>query len=162
MRYPKNTKLAHREVYSDSERVFHLTFRAHPEISEFAHPVADAIWGSVIEQRQATRVELFAACLMPDHLHLLVGPRDQDILTFQQRWKSWTSRLAREAGHFGPVWQPGMWDRVCRDQGDFEATATYIIRNPVEANLVEDEREWRWTWCWWWDESMESRGSAPA
>lgn len=74
MRYPKNTKLTHREDYSDSERVFHLTFRAHPEIAQLAKPVADAIWESVMEQRDARRIELFAACLMPDHLHLLVSP----------------------------------------------------------------------------------------
>lgn len=153
MRYPKNTKLPHREDYADPERVFHLTFRTHPEVISLTQRVADAIWASVLEQRHSSRVELFAACLMPDHLHLLISPRDQDILTFQQRWKSWTSKLARDAGHFGPVWQPGMWDRVCRDQDDFETTATYIVRNPVEANLVEDERDWPWTWCWWWDDA---------
>ena len=147
MRYPKNTKLTNGEAYADPERIFHLTFHAHPEIARLARPVGNAIWESVLEQRGSTRIELFAACLMPDHLHLLVSPREQDILTFQQRWKSWTSKLARDAGHFGPVWQPGMWDRVCRDQQDLEATAEYIVRNPVEASLVEVEREWPWTWC---------------
>ncbi len=44
-----------------------------------------------------------------------------------------------------------MWDRVCRDQDDFESTAMYIVRNPVAEKLVEDEREWPWTWCWWWE-----------
>ena len=146
MRFPKNTKLQHRADYADPERVFHLTFHAHPEVGALSRSVGDAIWASVMEQRMGGRVELYAACLMPDHLHLLVSPHGQDILTFEQRWKSWTSKLARDAGHFGPVWQPGMWDRVCRGESDFAEVVAYIARNPVTARLVEDEQDWPWTW----------------
>ena len=152
MKYPKNTKLKDRGAYADRERIFHLTFSAHPEIKRLSVAVARSIWASVLEQRTDGRVELFAACLMPDHLHLVVSPREQDILTFQQRWKSWSSKLARDAGHFGPVWQPGMWDRVCRDEQDFVDVVAYVGRNPVAAGFVDEERDWPWTWVFWWGE----------
>jgi REP element-mobilizing transposase RayT len=150
VRFPKNTKLAHRADYADSERVFHLVFRTHPEISALAPAVAGAIWRSVMEQRSGKRIKVHAACLMPDHLHLLISPAGQDILTFEQRWKSWTSKLARDAGHFGPVWQPGMWDRVCRNEADFESVHAYILTNPVAAGLVTEEGEWPWVWSARW------------
>ena len=151
MRYPKNTKLPHREDYADPERVFHLTFRTHPEVISLTQRVADATWASVLEQRHSSRVELFAACLMPDHLHLLISPRDQGILTFSAAMEVMDFEARARRRTFRT--QPGMLDRACRDQDDLETTATCIVRNPVEANLVEDERDWPWTWCWWWDDA---------
>ena len=133
MRFPKTTRLADKSHYAEPGLSFHPTIAAHPDVSAFAPAVADAIWKSVLEQRTATRIELHAACLMTDHLHLLASPREQDIISFVRNWKSWTSWLARDAGHFGPIWQPGMWDRTCRDERDYEETITYIIRNPVAA-----------------------------
>jgi len=152
MRFPKSTRLADKSHYANRSLSFHLTIAAHPDVNAFARPVADTIWKSVLEQRTAMRIELHAACLMADHLHLLVSPREQDIISFVRNWKSWTSRLAREAGHFGPIWQPGMWDRTCRDERDYEETIVYIIRNPVAAGLVEGEQDWPHTWCKWWDD----------
>ncbi|MGB4862684.1 MAG: transposase [Tepidiformaceae bacterium] len=162
MRFPKTTRLADKSHYAEPGLSFHLTIAAHPDVSAFAPAVADAIWKSVLERRTATRIELHAACLMTDHLHLLASPREQDIISFVRNWKSWTSWLARDAGHFGPIWQPGMWDRTCRDERDYEETITYIIRNPVAAKLVESEEDWPHSWCEWWNKPLESRGSAPA
>ncbi len=52
----------------------------------------------------------------------------------------------------GAIWQPSFYDRAVRDEADFGATAEYIVRNPLTAGLVEDERDWPHTWVWWWDE----------
>lgn len=100
----------------------------------------------MLEQREGARVALFAACLMPDHLHLLIAPRSRDILAFIRDWKSWTSKLARDAGHFGPLWQPGMWDRAMRGRADFEQAVLYIVRNPAATGLVQDPDDWPHTW----------------
>ncbi|MBK6320390.1 MAG: transposase [Dehalococcoidia bacterium] len=162
MRFPKTIRLADKSQYADAERVFHLVFAAHPEVHAFTPQVRAALWESLMEQRTAGRVELFAACLMPDHLHLLVSPRNREILSFVRDWKSWTSRLARSAGHFGPIWQPGMWDRVCRDERDFDAVTEYIVRNPVAAGLVAADRDWPFTWCVWWEDPTGGPGSTPA
>ncbi len=158
MRYPKTIRRADKSEYADVDRCFHLTIRAHPEVHRFAPAVAEVVWRSVVQQRELPHVDLHAACLMPDHVHLLISPRERDVVAFVRTWKSWTTRLAREAGHSLPLWQPGMWDRTCRDEGDFQATAAYIVQNPVAAGLVDDATEWPHTWAFW----LESRGSAPA
>jgi hypothetical protein len=39
-----------------------------------------------------------------------------------------------------------MWDRSIRDASDFASTLAYIMRNPVEAGLVDDSDAYRWLW----------------
>ncbi|MBA4179906.1 MAG: hypothetical protein C0506_04885 [Anaerolinea sp.] len=140
-----------REHYQQRHLRFHLTIAAHPEIPKWPNGVGDQIWSGAMQQRAAGRVELFAACLMPDHLHLLLRPDGQDIIQFLNAWKSWTTKLARDAGHRSPLWQPGMWDRTLRDEADFARTVQYIVDNPAVAKLVERREEWPWVWAWYDD-----------
>jgi REP element-mobilizing transposase RayT len=64
---------------------------------------AGVIWGGVLEQRNRGDIELVAACLMPDHLHLLTRPAASDLIRFTNVLKSWTTRLAWSAGHTGAL-----------------------------------------------------------
>jgi REP element-mobilizing transposase RayT len=99
-----------------------------------------------------TRVELLAACLMPDHLHLLLRPAEMDAIRFVSALKSWTTRQPWRHGMHGAIWQPGVYDRLARGGHEFNAIADYIVRNPVAAKLAQDERSWPHTWAWWWDD----------
>jgi REP element-mobilizing transposase RayT len=150
--FPKSIRLPD-EAYTDPDARFHLTIAAHPTISQFSPAVREAVWASVIEQVSAGRVQLFAACLMPDHLHLLVGPAGKSVIKFVQQWKSWTTRLAWSAGHKGELWQPGVWDRKLRQDDDFETVCRYILQNPVKAGLASEFDEWRWNWAYWMEDA---------
>ena len=133
-------------MYGDRDITFHLSIHVHPEVEAMGTPVLAAVWGCVVEQPLGGRVDLVAACLMPDHLHLLMRPRDMDVLRFLNTFKSWTTRLAWKAGHRGPLWQPGMWDRTVYPGRDFDETLRYVVGNPVAAGLVDDPADWPWTW----------------
>ncbi len=148
MRFPKKIRRP-LEHYAERELRFHLVFGSHPEVGEFGGPFRDAAWQAVLDERERGRVELFAACLMPDHLHLLVRPDAVDVIRFVDAWKSWTTRLAWDHGYRGAVWQPGMWDRTVRSPEDFDRTVEYIVANPVAAGLVERVEEWPWTWAYY-------------
>ncbi|MBI2766952.1 MAG: transposase [Chloroflexi bacterium] len=150
MKYPKSIRLP-ASTYADRAVTTHVTIRAHPEISRFPDGLMDAIWATLLEQRSAGRVELLAACLMPDHVHLVLRPLEMDLLKFLNVWKSWTTRLAWTNGFRGGLWQPGMWDRSIRDGDDAEATMAYVLRNPVAAGLCPDERDWKRSWAWSWE-----------
>jgi REP element-mobilizing transposase RayT len=150
MRFPRPIRrpLDH---YADRELRFHLTIHAHPKITGWSAPVADGIWEAALNERTRGRVQLFAACLMPDHLHLIVAPGEVDILRFLNTFKSWTTRTAWGSGNSHALWQPGMWDRTIRDEGDFTATLEYVVRNPVVAGLVEHPADWPWVWAYFMD-----------
>jgi REP element-mobilizing transposase RayT len=139
--------------YQDGDSVFHLTINAHPTLTQWPEGVGEMIWNSLMEQRARGDVELLAACLMPDHLHVLLKPGRTGVSRWLNVWKSWTTRLAWGTGFHGALWQPGMWDRTVRNANDFAAVIEYIIRNPIVAGFVSSQRDWAWTWVWYWDEA---------
>ncbi len=77
---------------------------------------------------------------MPDHMHILVEVKSVGPVHLIRRTKSFSTRLWWKHGGNGPLWQESLYDHGVRDIPDFEAIATYIFNNPVEAGLVT-ERE---------------------
>ena len=150
VRYSKKIRLP-REAYANPDLRFHIVMRTHPEVGNLPTSVRDVIWGSVIEQASSARIQLLAACLMADHLHMLAGPGDLDIIAFCDAWKSWSTRLAWGAGHRGQLWQPSMYDVAIRDERQFENAALYVVDNPVRAGLCRTAAEWPHAWAYWWD-----------
>jgi REP element-mobilizing transposase RayT len=110
---------------------------------------------SLFEQHKAGRIDLYAACVMPDHVHMLMAPVEKDVVEFANSWKSWTTRLSWRLGNRNALWQPGMWDRTIRDERDFNEVVEYIVANPMKSGLVESEQEWPHAWNWCQDEPPE-------
>jgi hypothetical protein len=53
-------------------------------------------------------------------------------------------------------WQEESYDRLVRDEREFEKIRNYIEENPVQAGLVRDASEYRWSSAGW------ATGGAPA
>ena len=105
MNYPRISRLSQQQ-YANRDECFHLTMNAHPKFGQFSESIRDMIWGAVIEQRAHGRVELLAACLMPDHLHLLLAPGEMDVMKFASAFKSITTKRSWELGNSNALWQP--------------------------------------------------------
>ncbi len=90
--------------------------------------------------RTATGAPVHAYCLMPDHVHLLVGASETiSVVAFVQRWKSLCYREWVALGHQPrSPWQRSFWDHGLRVDEDLIAVAKYILRNPVRAGMVDD------------------------
>ncbi len=86
---------------------------------------------------------------MPDHFHLLVGPREGNLVDLIRGWKSFSSNTLRKEGLEGPLWQRGFFDHALRQEEDIEAAANYIVNNPVRAGLVGDWRDYPYSWHRW-------------
>ena len=80
------------------------------------------------------------------HLHLLLKPGTVNVVSFLNRWKSWSTRLAWNAGHSGVLWQPSAWHRAIRSETKFLAVLAYISNNPVAAGLADDVEKWPHMW----------------
>jgi putative transposase len=73
--------------------------------------------------------------VMPDHLHLLITPKNETTLERAvQLIKGGSSRRIESTL---PIWQKGFTDHRVRDRADFDARRKYIRENPVEAGLVQ-------------------------
>ena len=88
------------------------------------------------------RYDLPAWCVMPNHVHLVMKPRDEWTLSkLMHSLKSYTSKEINKAlGRAGQNWQDEYFDRVIRDLQDLERAIEYVRANPVKAGL----RDWEW------------------
>jgi putative transposase len=96
-------------------------------------------------QAQDHGLTVLGYCLMPNHVHLVVTPRDADSLaktigTTHLVYTQYINRLHERSGH---LWQ-GRFYSCALDEAHCWAALCYIERNPVRAGLVE--RAWRYPW----------------
>lgn len=96
----------------------------------------------------ATRygVEVWSYCLMPNHVHIVAVPRDEDGLgrTFRDlhgRYTGYVNARMRVTVH---LWQ-GRFSSVAMDEAHLACALRYIALNPVSALLVTRAEEWRWS-----------------
>jgi hypothetical protein len=47
----------------------------------------------------------------------------------------------------GTVWQDESWDRIIRDEREFETKLQYMADNPVKAGLVRQIEEYPFFYC---------------
>ncbi len=107
------------------------------------------------EHRQC---QIYAACVMPDHVHLLFEPQikaeDQDgkpcsghCSEILQGIKSASAHNINKAfNQTGHVWEQESMDRMIRGQSDLEEKFHYLCRNPWDAGVVELAENYAWLW----------------
>jgi putative transposase len=72
--------------------------------------------------------------VMPDHIHLLMTPRE---ITLEKAVGLIKGGVSRRIESRFPIWQKGFTDHRIRDRADFDARRHYIRENPVTARLVQ-------------------------
>jgi putative transposase len=92
------------------------------------------------------QVEIWAYCLMPNHIHMIAVPERQDslrraIAEAHRRYTRMVNFRERWRGH---LWQ-GRFASFPMDEKYLLATVRYLELNPVRAGLVEDPCAWRWS-----------------
>jgi putative transposase len=119
--------------------VAHLTFVTREREPVFQQEALARICLTAIEE--ATRQypsTVFAFCVMPDHVHLLVEMMpDISLKDFTKHFKQLSGfRIKAITGV--SVWQQSYHDRLLRREDSIADVANYIWENPVRAGLVEE------------------------
>jgi putative transposase len=94
---------------------------------------------------RAAGVEVWSWVLMPNHVHLILVPPDEDGLrrALAPVHRAHAGRIharRRRTGHF---WQ-GRFGAVVMDEPHLAAALRYGALNPVRARLVERAEDWPW------------------
>jgi len=91
-------------------------------------------------------VSVWAYCLMPNHVHLIVVPSTEAGLAraLGEAHRRYTRRVNFREGWRGYLWQ-GRFGSVVMDEPHLMAAARYVERNPVRAKLAERAEQWRWS-----------------
>ncbi len=98
------------------------------------------------KEKQRCGVSILAYCLMPNHVHLVVVPKEQTSLN--KFFKVVHSRFAAEInsthGWSGHLWQSRFFSSAL-DRDYLLAAVRYVELNPVRAGIVDKPEEYPWS-----------------
>lgn len=126
---------------------YHVTQRGNRRQQTFFEEGDYALYRDLLSEaarRAGTRV--WSYCLMPNHVHLIVVPADEDGLrrTFADAHRRYTAFINARHRWTGHLWQ-GRYGAVAMDEGHLGAAARYVALNPVRARLVDRAGDWPWS-----------------
>jgi len=128
------------------------------ERKQLSPEARDIVLKSLLHGHDQRRYQLYAACVMPDHVHFLFEPqiKEQDKDGKSVFWplaellhsiKSFTAhevnKLEKTAGQ---VWENESFDRMIRGDADLEEKFHYICRNPWDSGVVPVTENYPWLW----------------
>ncbi len=98
------------------------------------------------ENCRAARVQCLAYVLMPNHVHLILVPKNEDglrkaLASTNGAYARLLNARRKKSGHF---WQ-GRFGCVAMDGAHAEAALRYVLMNPVRARLAKRALDWKWS-----------------
>ncbi len=138
-----------------------VTFSTHDRTA-LSEEDRDIIRSSILHEN-GRRYHLYAVCVMPDHVHLLIEPSLNEAGGFHpltgilHSIKSFTAHeINRANGKTGPVWEKESFDRLIRSESDLQEKFSYITRNPWDSKIVPANEDYPWVW---WPGREDLRGA---
>lgn len=92
-------------------------------------------------------IKIFAYCLMPNHFHIVLMPREAEDLSRYMHWlmSSHVRRYHRHYGSSGHIWQGRYKSFIIQEDGHLLTVLKYVETNPNRAGLVKSPKEWLWS-----------------
>ncbi len=128
------------------------------ERRQLTPPERDLVLKSILYAHEHHQYQLYVACVMPDHVHLLFEPQIKEhdkegnpvfwsLSEILQGIKSTSAHNINKASDkTGNVWEKESMDRMIRGQSDMEEKFHYICRNPWGAGVVPQAENYPWLW----------------
>lgn len=125
----------------------HVTQRGSRKQPTFFRNEDYQLYMSLVAERcQRYGVEIWAYCLMPNHIHLVAVPSTSGSLAqalgFAHR--KYAMKVNHRQGWTGHLWQE-RFSSFVMDENYLLAAVRYVELNPVRAGLVDDPFHYRWS-----------------
>ena len=125
----------------------HVTQRGNRRERTFFEKGDYALHRDLLAESSArARTKVWAYCLMPNHVHIILVPADEDGLrrTFADLHRRYTGFINARARTTGHLWQ-GRFGSGVMDEAHPLNAVRYVSLNPVRARLVKRARSWAWS-----------------
>ena len=98
------------------------------------------------EYAKISRTAIWAYCLMPNHVHLVMVPAEEDGLqaTLGEAHRRYTRFINFRERWRGHLWQE-RFHSFLMDEHYLLSTVRYVERNPVVARLCDNPEDWQWS-----------------
>jgi primosomal protein N' (replication factor Y) len=133
---------------------YHVTWRTQDKL--ILSPEARAKTLDACHFWHGKKIKCYAACVMPDHVHLLIQPlpiqeagKDNfhSLLEILHSVKSFSAHEVNKVmKRKGAVWNDESFDRLIRSEADLHKTWDYIWNNPRRIGLVGPMEEYPFIW----------------
>ena len=126
---------------------YHVTQRGNRRQQTFFEDGDFALYRDLLAAAaQRAGTDIWAYCLMPNHVHLIAVPSDEDGLrrTFADAHRRYTGFINARQRWTGHLWQ-GRYGAVAMDEAHLFHAARYVALNPVRAQLCDRAEQWPWS-----------------
>jgi putative transposase len=125
----------------------HITQRGNRRQPTFFRDADYAVYLELMaEWCDKCAVQIWAYCLMPNHVHLIAVPKSADGLcrAIGEAHRRYTRHVNFREGWRGHLWQ-GRFASYVLDEPHLLAAARYVELNPVRAGLTVAPSDYRWS-----------------
>lgn len=125
----------------------HVTQRGNRRARTFFEDGDYELYRDLLAEAAAkARASVWCYCLMPNHVHVIVVPSDEDGLrrTFADVHRRYTGFINARNRWTGHLWQ-GRFGAVAMDEDYLANAVRYVSLNPVRARLVRRAQDWPWS-----------------
>ncbi len=134
---------------------YHILNRRVGRLGLFDKPADYMAFEKILnEAHERTGIRIAAYCLMPNHWHLVLWPRDDGELSEVMRWITVTHtqrwHAHRESFGSGPVYQGRFKSFPVQTDEHFLTVSRYVEHNALRAKLVKRAEQWQWSSLWRW------------
>jgi putative transposase len=126
--------------------VYFVTTNAHNR-ERILTGMFPAFWNALEVAKKRQSFDLIAWVVMPDHVHMIIDPRNSDLSNLIRRIKlGFSYRYRSKLGLYSTaVWQSRFWDHIIRNQDDLNHHIDYIHYNPVKHGLTNSPFDWKFS-----------------
>ncbi|MBI5835314.1 MAG: transposase [Armatimonadetes bacterium] len=130
-----------------TRRLYTQHIEAHLDLGHGAcwlgRPECAAQVANTLRHFDGERYRLWAWCVMPNHVHVMVEPLAlHSLSSVLHSWRTFAATgVNRLVGRRGALWQKESFDHLVRRQSAFDHFAAYILSNPRRAGLRD------WPYC---------------
>jgi putative transposase len=125
----------------------HVTQRGNSRRRTFFGDSDYALYLSLLRHScRKSGTSVWAWCLMPNHVHLILVPDRPDGLrsVLAPTHARYAAEINRREGGCGHFWQ-GRFGSVPMDEAHLHVCLRYVELNPVRASLAARAEDWRWS-----------------
>ena len=131
---------------ASSTGIYHVMIRGNNKQDIFIDDYDHEFFLKVLREcKESLGFELFAYCLMPNHVHLLIRsltePLDRIFRKTGSRYATWFNRKHNRVGH---LFQDRFRSENVENDQYFLTVLRYIIRNPIKAGMESELGNYRW------------------
>ena len=100
----------------------------------------------LMQHARASGLDIWAYCLMPNHVHLVCVPDSTDALraAVAETHRRYTRHVNRRENWSGHLWQE-RFHSFAMDEATLYEAVKYVELNPVRAGLAARPRDWAWS-----------------